>query len=214
VIVKFPQTFRDLAISQASYDLCIVFDPQYNSASVFHFSFSSPRNCLRATSEYRTDAYKRAPTYLLKAPGAGVNRAWEGGGGLWPCLVRRSFRVIVIRYVRGTDAFLHRRACLCRARRPMYRQKTGNWIKFAARGDRAKARPSISSGMIYLTRFVLIRAYYMRDREPRRVAPYRSLCRLTKHGHVSLIVARLDAFITFDTVIKFQKRRRVKTAHE
>lgn len=57
---------------------------------------------------------------------------------------------------------------------PTYRWKTGNWIKFAAgRGGRTKERSGISSGMIYLTRFVLIRAYYMRDRGPRRASPYR-----------------------------------------
>jgi len=67
--------------------------------------------------------------------------------------------------------------------------------------DRTKARSGISSGMIYLTRSVLIRAYYMRDREPRRAAaqpsavwPYASTYHLRLFGSVPPIVLAIVPF--------------------
>jgi len=87
--------------------------------------------------------------------------------------------------------------------------------------DRTKARSGISSGMIYLTRSVLIRAYYMRDREPRSAAPqpsavwpYASTYHLPAVRFGSSHRARNRALFSFYTVslcievtIKLQKKK-------
>lgn len=80
------------------------------------------------------------------------------------------------------------------------------------RGDRAKTRPEyIERNDIFdKVRIDTCILHARQGAAPRRVAPHRSLRRLTIHEHVSLIIARLDAYITFDTVIKFQKGRKVK----
>lgn len=107
---------------------------------------------------------------------------------------------------------------------PTYRWKTGNWIKFAAGAAAArKARSGISSGMIYLTRSVLIRAYYMRDRGPRRTAPqpsavwpYASTYHLRPFGSTRPIVLAIVPFshsvlsphVYIEATIKFQKKRK------
>lgn len=112
------QVFCNLVISQQAQSVY----PLYLTRNIIRLLFSVSRSVYRVIvyAPRRTiehDSYKRAPTYLLKAPGAGVSRTREREG-ISPRLARRrSFRIVVIRYVRGTDAFLHRRACLCRARR-------------------------------------------------------------------------------------------------
>lgn len=156
--------------------ICCI-DPQHNSPSISRFSFSSSSNCLRAT--HRTiehDAHERVDV-PVESSRCGHNQGSDrmSSEAALPASCRcRFFRVIVIRYVRETDTFLHRRACLCRAcrRMPVENGKL-NKVR-SGRGGRTKVRSGISSGMIYLTRSVLIRAYYMRDRGPRRAALYRA----------------------------------------
>lgn len=110
---------------------------------------------------------------------------------------------------------------------PTYRWKTGNWIKFAAeRADRTKERSGISSGMIYLTRSVLIRAYYMRDRGPRRASavwPYANTYHLRSLGSTHPVASRLSKSCSFsrstlslyvyiNAAIQLRKRRKSKAA--
>lgn len=175
------------------------------------------------TSEHRT--------YLLKAPGASIIRERIGLTPNLPCLP-----AVAAPFLPG-----HSDSIPCEERTPFcigalvyaahdadISAEKGKLNKVrSGRRPRAKAHSGISSGMIYLTRFVLIRAYYMRDREPRRSVGGR----LTIREHVSLTVARLDpsrrvvsslsrspSFLAFhpapryiyhvSSIIKFQKRNR------
>lgn len=121
--IKFLWTFHEFTISQllnehVKYVCICCIDPQHNSPSISRFSFSLSSNCLRATSGYRTWRTRASVDVPVESSrcgrNQGSNRVGSEPGMPASC---RFFRVIVIRYIRGTDAFLHRRACLCRARR-------------------------------------------------------------------------------------------------